>query len=767
MERFAQRENVLLSYCSQKPLKDSDIDFHDVFGGPPRRFSMQEMRYSFTKSMNSTGNTTRGEDDRVLPRNPWSGLNEMPVFGEETVNHRRYTSDDFFDDIFRVDESLSSPRRSNQYPSCSTPGSLVSSPSCSLRSRPDPFGNSLPAQFQLSLPAKLTKTTEFPAFASSNRSSYKGKDPASNGINCVYTPSSPLSRQLSEAFQEEDELRSEIHQSYRPSPLSREFSLSNKEPPCITKSGELESMDRGNLKKDLKNTEAPSNSSRFHFSIYKWASKGVPMHLRLGNSPKSKARVKTKRCSSSNGRIERDTITSNGLEAANGHDSDLHFLNYSVSANNESPYPEGRKQDRDSLLETSTEDRVEPCHIVEDTVLSMPRSISVNKIPNTVKTVAGDAVLSDKREEIKSHSVSETGVVEITEKGIATSMQEAQKPELNHLRSPLYDTDVGQAGNDELIRKSEGKDSMVKNMTVSESNADVSKNLKECDDKRINSNREEVVQENELHSQDSSRTSGDNRGTNGAEGKVKEFVKIFNQEATSQPKNDIKTRSQSSRWRSTSSFGADNEGSANITQKNGKNHFHSVNKTKTPPNASFKVDKNFEDLEKQQPHSKTRVISVSEISVGQKDASASSSESRPDGSKVAVGNIDDLFQEDFVIKELSHDQYKLLQTEEGYDDIQISDAKIQQWSNGKEGNIRSLLSTLQYVLWPGSGWKPVPLVDIIEGSAVKRVYQKTLLCLHPDKLQQKGAASQQKYIAEKVFDILQDSWDNFNSLGAI
>ncbi|KAL7245039.1 hypothetical protein ACSBR2_000391 [Camellia fascicularis] len=706
MERFAQRENVLLSYCPQKPLKDSDIDFHDVFGGPPRRVSMQEMRYSFTKSMNSTGNTTGGEDDRVLPRNPWSGLNEMPVFGEETVNHRRYTSDDFFDDIFRVDESLSSPRRSNQYPSCSTPGSLVSSPSHSLRSRADPFGNSLPAQFQLSLPAKLTKTMEFSAFASSNRSSYKGKDPASNGINCVYTPSSPLSRRLSEAFQEEDELRSEIHQSYRPSPLSHEFSLSNKKPPCITKSGELESMDRGNLKKDLKNTEAPSNSSRFHFSIYKWASKGVPMHLRLGNSPKSKARVKIKRCSSSNGRIERDTITSNGLEAANGHDSDLHFLNYSVSANNESPYPEGRKQDRDSLLETSTEDRVEPCHIVEDTVLSMPRSISINKIPNTVKTVAGDAILSDKREEIKSHSVSETGVVEITEKGIATSMQEAQKPEFNHLRSPLYDTDVGQ-GNDELIRKSEGKDSMVKNMTVSESNADVSKNLKECDDKRINSNREEVVQENELHSQDSSRTSGDNLGRNGAEGKVKEFVKIFNQEATSQPKNDIKTRSQSSRWRSTSSFGADNKGSANITQKNGKNHFHSVNKTKTPLNASFKI------------------------------------------------------------KELSHDQYKLLQTEEGYDDIQISDAKIQQWSNGKEGNIRSLLSTLQYVLWPGSGWKPVPLVDIIEGSAVKRVYQKTLLCLHPDKLQQKGAASQQKYIAEKVFDILQDSWDNFNSLGAI
>ena len=59
------------------------------------------------------------------------------------------------------------------------------------------------------------------------------------------------------------------------------------------------------------------------------------------------------------------------------------------------------------------------------------------------------------------------------------------------------------------------------------------------------------------------------------------------------------------------------------------------------------------------------------------------------------------------------------------------------------------------MLWPGSGWKAVPLVDIIEGNAVKRAYQRALLCLHPDKLQQKGAASHQKYIAEKVFDILQ------------
>lgn len=61
------------------------------------------------------------------------------------------------------------------------------------------------------------------------------------------------------------------------------------------------------------------------------------------------------------------------------------------------------------------------------------------------------------------------------------------------------------------------------------------------------------------------------------------------------------------------------------------------------------------------------------------------------------------------------------------------------------------------ILWPNSGWLPVPLADIIETSQVKKSYQKARLCLHPDKLQQRGATSQQKYIADKAFSILQVS----------
>ncbi|KAF8079472.1 hypothetical protein N665_1024s0001 [Sinapis alba] len=91
------------------------------------------------------------------------------------------------------------------------------------------------------------------------------------------------------------------------------------------------------------------------------------------------------------------------------------------------------------------------------------------------------------------------------------------------------------------------------------------------------------------------------------------------------------------------------------------------------------------------------------------------------------------------------------------------DAEIKRWGAGKEGNLRALLSTLQYVLWPECGWQPVSLTDLITGASVKKFYRKATLCIHPDKVQQKGANLQQKYIAEKVFDMLKEAWNKFNS----
>ncbi|XP_038897761.1 auxilin-like protein 1 [Benincasa hispida] len=90
------------------------------------------------------------------------------------------------------------------------------------------------------------------------------------------------------------------------------------------------------------------------------------------------------------------------------------------------------------------------------------------------------------------------------------------------------------------------------------------------------------------------------------------------------------------------------------------------------------------------------------------------------------------------------------------------DAEVKRWSSGKEGNLRALLSTLQYILGPDSGWQAVPLTDIITAAAVKKAYRRATLSVHPDKLQQRGATIQQKYICEKVFDLLKAAWNRFN-----
>ncbi|XP_061342373.1 auxilin-like protein 1 [Gastrolobium bilobum] len=91
------------------------------------------------------------------------------------------------------------------------------------------------------------------------------------------------------------------------------------------------------------------------------------------------------------------------------------------------------------------------------------------------------------------------------------------------------------------------------------------------------------------------------------------------------------------------------------------------------------------------------------------------------------------------------------------------DAEVRRWSSGKEGNLRALLSTLQYILGPDSGWQPIPLTEVITSAAVKKAYRKATLCVHPDKLQQRGASIPHKYICEKVFDLLKEAWNKFNS----
>ncbi|XP_047230897.1 putative tyrosine-protein phosphatase auxilin isoform X2 [Girardinichthys multiradiatus] len=61
--------------------------------------------------------------------------------------------------------------------------------------------------------------------------------------------------------------------------------------------------------------------------------------------------------------------------------------------------------------------------------------------------------------------------------------------------------------------------------------------------------------------------------------------------------------------------------------------------------------------------------------------------------------------------------------------------KILDWIEGKERNIRALLSTMHTVLWEGeTRWKPVGMADLVTPDQVKKVYRKAVLVVHPDKV---------------------------------
>jgi hypothetical protein len=112
------------------------------------------------------------------------------------------------------------------------------------------------------------------------------------------------------------------------------------------------------------------------------------------------------------------------------------------------------------------------------------------------------------------------------------------------------------AGNEGITQRGEAKESTVKSTKKPLALVDVSKNVKKQDGKRTTLNDVEV---DKASFQGSPIHSGLNLGRNKFKGKVKEFIKIFNQEAPPKPKDDIDSRSQSSKWERRGSYKARNE----------------------------------------------------------------------------------------------------------------------------------------------------------------------------------------------------------------
>lgn len=86
---------------------------------------------------------------------------------------------------------------------------------------------------------------------------------------------------------------------------------------------------------------------------------------------------------------------------------------------------------------------------------------------------------------------------------------------------------------------------------------------------------------------------------------------------------------------------------------------------------------------------------------------------------------------------------------------------LKAWSARHKGNIRGLLGSLNDVLWPDSGWNPVQVTDLIDPSRVKVIFRKAMLKVHPDKVKMRGGTVEQCYIADQVFDTLNQAYTKF------
>ncbi|KAE8675280.1 J-domain protein required for chloroplast accumulation response 1, putative isoform 3 [Hibiscus syriacus] len=450
------------------------------------------------------------------------------------------------------------------------------------------------------------------------------------------------------------------------------FSEGNEESTNSTKNAETER--KGNSNEDSSSSGISKYGNWFHFSIYKWANKGgVPVANPLRGSDRRKEKDKLQRSISANGWIAHESIAKEPRDKL--HNRFFSFDGRSSSC--KSFRVEHYNNEKSGSLIDSRNDG-ELCRIIEEDNITKPESEIINELKNTVKNVSKGEVSA-----------------------VGNATQEPQPKPLNL----LFDNDNDDERGNGKITKNYGNEGIPEMNANKLSEILDNKNTKKQDvKKRVTSN----VETSATSVKHSPRKSWDN-GKARVRGKIKELIKIFNQDASSRPRTDAAL--------------SENHGSSRKERDKVKSEIE--------PNIimNTRVEKvHLNSVIKKKPYSDIPVARDMCTGASENNLNSSVKDSVADDSKT-------------IIEDLTPGENDLPK-------FGIDPADME-------------------VLWPGCGWKPVPLVDIIEGPAVKRSYQKALLCLHPDKLQQKGAASDQKYIAQQVFDILQGAWTHFNSLASV
>ncbi|XP_042441985.1 J domain-containing protein required for chloroplast accumulation response 1-like [Zingiber officinale] len=631
--------------------RNSDVDFADVFGGPPRR-SFYERRRSREESL----------DARARPRTPST---EKPSFGElGSPARRRLLGDDFYDDIFPGSESdLSTLGKLDRDPFPSSPSSRIASPN-----RPVFVGgSSLPPHLSFPM-TKLAKGVEHPPFGSPTH-----HPPSKIEDDNFSFPHSP---NASKAASVHDDLRSSGHSFYRQSPLASQLSRGTiKSSETFSKGSQSERY--------ATSLEGYINNNQFHFSIYRWAGKGVSLGL---------------------------------------------------SSLSEETNVAGRYSRLPEVVIQSVE---YPSDDDDDDYMSASPGISNNQTENHKNKVINDIF-----SEIKH--------------GVDLSFREYNLSELDpNYSSKSYTGNAGSETLNEHEKEDGGQQDATDGFKIKQQ-----KQKRNSEDVGTNNPKKKdipVSLEEKMHSRR-------------VKGRVKDFIKIFNIEGSPKRKGIFESGDTKSKEKDGVKSEAEVQVSTPAAEANDKVKAVPPHNEGTFGTYYAKVNEMLKNEGISPPFTSSNDPLTKDPSPERSNTSGLNPTATKENNNVSAYNAEEYHFEDLegcLVEELPQTLFENQQSASQREEIEIANRKIREWSKGKEGNIRSLLSTLQYVLWSGCGWKPVPLVDIIEGPSVKRAYQKALLYLHPDKLQQRGAAEHQKYIAEKVFDILQEAWDQFNSTSGV
>uniref|UniRef100_A0A0G4HLX5 J domain-containing protein n=1 Tax=Chromera velia CCMP2878 TaxID=1169474 RepID=A0A0G4HLX5_9ALVE len=86
--------------------------------------------------------------------------------------------------------------------------------------------------------------------------------------------------------------------------------------------------------------------------------------------------------------------------------------------------------------------------------------------------------------------------------------------------------------------------------------------------------------------------------------------------------------------------------------------------------------------------------------------------------------------------------------------------EMDRWAKNSDGtfkDVRTLISTLETVLWEGANWKAISIADLtMNESEVKKAYRKAVLMCHPDKHQ--NSAGDVQLRSERIFQALNEAF---------